>query len=286
MELKQLIEINPQGIDEAAFKALRVAIVGNKLEEIRKILNHDPELLTATINGDNCLHIIASSNSVTSSTLRTFERYVALNTEDKCVFYATKNREGYTAIQIAVKAGHNERAALMLAGYESLLLADKLICYEHKITDLINMQDEYGRTIMHDLQIPSSFHFNFVKFFASKGANLDLPDNESNMPFDTCGNFLKQCYENGKPLDASTSFEFAKIYAENGANPEQPNRAGETLISLAQNYSVNWAKEYTLALKKLYKRSIKIEPYQAVVNKKILAIPDSNIPALQVTWGQ
>jgi hypothetical protein len=68
MELKQLIEINPSHVDEAAFKELRVAIIGNKLEEIRKILNHNPELLNATINGDNCLHIIASLNSVTSST--------------------------------------------------------------------------------------------------------------------------------------------------------------------------------------------------------------------------
>jgi hypothetical protein len=173
----------------------------------------------------------------------------------------------------------------MLAGYESLLLADKLICYEHKITDQINMQDEDGRTIMHDLQIPSSFHFNFVKFFASKGANLDLPDNEGNMPFDSYGNFLKQLYENGKPLDASTAFEFAKIYAENGANPEQPKRAGETLIRLVQHYSTSWTKEYTLGLKQLYKKSIKIEPYQAVVSRKLLAIPDSNRAALSVTWG-
>jgi ankyrin repeat protein len=254
--------------------ALFAAIEKDDTAQVRKLININPLILTKrTKEGYNFWHIIGMS---------LFEHSIsAIITVAECAYKHLKNtREGYhsfflaqdnngnTALHLAMEAGQEFIARILLHRYEEVLEKDNLSSFlvKEKLAYLINMCNLKGKTIMHYIPLLNYFALYKIQSSFLKEGDITIADNEGNRPYDAFGIYIKQSYEKGKALDAFTAFDYARIYVKKGADPTRPNRNGETIIRLAEKYTNFWDSEDTEGLKAAYQMSHKRKLHQNMVN--------------------
>jgi ankyrin repeat protein len=181
-------------------------------------------------------------------------------------FFLTCDDKGNTALQIAMKKGHQGLAEFLLSVYEQVLTDDGLTPtqIQEKVAAYVNIPDHKGRTIMHNLDYEREGVLNTAEFFIAKGANLELVDAKGNKSYDYLSNFLKRSHAKGKAFDALATLDLVRVYVEHGVNPDQEKRGGKTLIRIAQRYSTSWSEKHNALLRLLYQFNVnpsQVQPY-------------------------
>jgi hypothetical protein len=165
-----------------------------------------------------------------------------------------------------MKKGRQGLAEFLLSVYEQVLTDDGLtpIQIQEKVAAYVNIPDQKGRTIMHNLDYEREGVLNTAEFFIAKGANLELADAKGNKPYDYLSNFLKRSHAKGKAFDALATLDLVRVYVEHGVNPDQKKRGGKTLIGIAQRYSTSWSEKHNALLRQLYQFNVtpsQVQPY-------------------------
>jgi ankyrin repeat protein len=89
---------------------------------------------------------------------------------------------------------------LLVSKYEEFLSRwskDKLLSSDlvkQKVAALINTRNAKGRTLLHDLPTSDKYYLYYLRYFISKGGDINIPDNEGNRPYDSWGNYIQTLY--------------------------------------------------------------------------------------------
>jgi ankyrin repeat protein len=247
---------------------VKEAIQKKDISLITQLVKENPAVLTQKLENErNIWHLIADEfcdrHVEAVKALAEHARNCFKNTQEGYAsFFIAQDQEGNSALHIATKRNEIYLVKLLISVYEELIadeLKENALPAQHakqKVAAYINLRNSQGRTIMHDV-VPKSHNVDWflseVKYFISKGARVDIADNDGVKTYDHFESFLKFAYAKGRFLYALTIFYYAMIYVKNGADPDHKNLEGESLIEIIERYSIGWTEQHTADLRSLYR---------------------------------